>query len=341
MNAYILGTSTVKPQFAAAYNDLSQQQALPEASLLTEALDPAASCYQLSSGDARRLSRFVRMGVVASMDCLQKSGVATPDGIAVGTGLGGEESAEKFLHSFIHHETQTLSPTPFFQSLPNNVSGQIALMLRNYSYNMTYSHRGFSFESALLDGLLLLSEMPQEAAILVGGLDEAAPYYHKALAAEGVAKRHYERVENSQLPGFVLSGGASFMVLSSTSTDPAAIRLRAVRTLRSPADSAEFSALCQEVLDAEGIAVADLSMLLSGRSGDRTADRKLKQVEEDLFADTPKRYFKNLCGEYHTASAFGVWYAVELLRQVDAPAGPVLLINQYNDTNYSLILLSR
>lgn len=339
MTAYIISTATIRPQFAAVYNQVrEQQQYVLDSHVLETALDPAHNPY-LTSSEARRLSRFVRLGVHASLDCLHHVNRPTLDGIAVGTGLGGEESAEKFLHSFIHNETQTLSPSPFFQSLPNNVSGQIALSLGSHAYNMTYSHRGFSFESALVDGMLLLSEQDHRAHVMVGGVDEAAPEYHRALATEGMAKQQYERVETSQSPGFVLGGGATFLILSSQANGSKAVQIRAVDMIYNPLDATQLEQRCRELLSQEGINPAEISVLLSGRCGDRAKDDKLRQVEERLFAETPKRYFKNLCGEYHTASAFGVWYAVELLKQSADPTQHVLLINQYNDTNYSIILL--
>ena len=70
------------------------------------------------------------------------------------TGLGCLEDTEKFLSSIYTNEEKLLNPTPFIQSTHNTVAGAIALAIKCHGYNATYTHRGFSFESALEDALI-------------------------------------------------------------------------------------------------------------------------------------------------------------------------------------------
>ena len=53
---------------------------------------------------------------------------------------------------------QMLNPTAFIQSTFNTVGAQLALLLKIHAYNVTYVHRGLSFESALIDGIISIAE---------------------------------------------------------------------------------------------------------------------------------------------------------------------------------------
>ena len=103
----------------------------------------------------RRMSRFVRMGVATAMQCLS-SGVSADriDAIVTATGWGCLADSEKFLRNLLEQDEELLNPTPFIQSTFNTIGAQVALLCSNHSYNMTYVHRGHSFESALLDGVM-------------------------------------------------------------------------------------------------------------------------------------------------------------------------------------------
>ena len=49
----------------------------------------------------RRMSRIIKMGVAAAMDCLQESGVAVPDAIVTGTAYGCLEDTGIFLSKMV------------------------------------------------------------------------------------------------------------------------------------------------------------------------------------------------------------------------------------------------
>lgn len=66
----------------------------------------------------------------------------------------------------------------------NTIGAQIALLTGNHSYNNTYVHRGFSFESALLDAALLLQE-GEASTVLAGAVDEMTPALHAILGRMG------------------------------------------------------------------------------------------------------------------------------------------------------------
>ena len=61
-----------------------------------------------------------------------------------------------FLTKMVENNEELLTPTAFIQSTHNTIGAQIALMLQCNNYNNAFVHRGFSFESALLDAMLLI-----------------------------------------------------------------------------------------------------------------------------------------------------------------------------------------
>lgn len=123
----------------------------------------------------RRMSRWVKQGVATGMECLKKSiQLEQVDGIVTATGLGCLENSEKFLKNLLENDEDLLNPTPFIQSTFNTIGAQIGLLCRNHAYNMTFTNRGNSFESALLDAMLLLQEDSYHH-ILVGAIDYNIP----------------------------------------------------------------------------------------------------------------------------------------------------------------------
>ncbi|MGY3091495.1 3-oxoacyl-[acyl-carrier-protein] synthase II [Hymenobacter sp. UYAg731] len=335
MHAYINGLRSISPAPDASTGSVGFRRAV----------DPPYAGV-LNPGEMRRMPRLVKMGLYAATQCLADAGLATVDAIAVGTGLGSFEGFEKFEAALLQQQEGTVSPTPFIQSLDNAVAGQIALSLQCYGSNMTYTHRGFSFETALLDGLLLLAEGDGVANVLVGGLDETTPTYAALLARAGHLNRAPGPVEHSRTPGVQPGEGATFMVLSAERQAGTLAAVRAVRTLFSPRTALEVEAAVAALLQEQQLLPADLGLVLLGHSGDAAADHKLRALAAGLLAATPREYFKNYCGEYHTAAAFAVGLGVHRLAP---PTGAVpanapetcLIVNQYRDINYSFILLTR
>jgi len=94
--------------------------------------------------------------------------------------------------------------------------------------------------------------------------------------------------------------------------------------------------------------------LLAGASGDVMHDQFINRLCDAIFNQAVQLKFKHLCGEYCTASSFGVWMGASVLRKQQIPpvaranqtAAPssiktVLIVNQYMARNYSFVLLAR
>lgn len=124
----------------------------------------------------RRMSRIIKMGVACGLECISTLPSEKVHAIITATGLGCLADTEKFLNTIIENEEQLLNPTPFIQSTFNTIGAQIALLRQIHAYNMTYVHRGLSFESALLDGMMRIWEGDEN--VLVGAIDEITPNSH-------------------------------------------------------------------------------------------------------------------------------------------------------------------
>src|ERR1700753_1764310 len=119
-----------------------------------------------------------------------------------------------------------LQPSTFIQSTHNTVGAQIALLLQCTGYNNTFVHRGFSFESALLDAILLLAD-GQADTVLAGGIDEITPASHALLSRFGLY-RHTTAGE-----------GAAFFLLAGQPSERDLARLDGMTTLYKPSTDAE------------------------------------------------------------------------------------------------------
>ena len=135
--------------------------------------------------EARRLSPLMKRAVYVSQQVLSEAGVAVPDAVLTGTGLGCIGNTELFLKSLTGVSDAPLRPTHFMQSTHNTVGSLIAIRLHCHGCNVTYSHGGISFESALLDAFLQLKAGRIDNA-LVGAFEEMTPDFAAMLAKAGI-----------------------------------------------------------------------------------------------------------------------------------------------------------
>lgn len=351
MEAYIKSTAAISPQSTFSSEDYLKEMVVPEGEYLKCAepdykdfIDPKLS---------RRMARIIKMGVSAAIKSLRDAGVENPGAIIIGTGLGCLKDTERFLTDLIENNEGVLSPTPFIQSTHNTIGGQIALMLGCNHYNFTYVHRGHSFESSLLDGMMKLSEGADN--VLVGGVDESTEATYnimQQMKCAGALYPDYFRLEK-KLDQPVLGEGSAFFVISDQPGPNDYAKISGIKTLYNPANSQEVIETVADFLDEQGLMPGKVSVLLTGKNGVASEDKFYHEVHQGLFAEKPLAGFKNLCGEYQTAAAFGMNLASNMLKEqtvfpVTVLSGipgdsieHVLLYNHYKGKNHNLILLSR
>ncbi|MEJ2594727.1 MAG: beta-ketoacyl-[acyl-carrier-protein] synthase family protein [bacterium] len=301
----------------------------------------------------RRMSKIVRMGMVASQTALKDSGTDHPDAIITGTGMGCQADTEKFLNAMIDDRENLLNPTAFIQSTHNTMGAQIALMSGNNNYNLAFVHRTFSFESALLDSLIRFRENKAQN-ILVGGIDEITEESWKIKTHINYFSR--EEVNNLELTekktiGALAGESASFFVLSKYHSENTYARLLGVETFFKPKSREETIGRVRQKIEANGLRPQDMDLVLMGYNGDKAFDKIYDDVGDALFKHADIGFFKHLCGEHDTASAFATWLAARILkekkmpeilirkrRRKDLPRN-ILIYNQFRNINHSLILL--
>lgn len=299
----------------------------------------------------RRMSVGVKMGVVASSLALKEAKIETPDAIITGSGMGCLQDSEKFLKNIIDNDEQFLTPTAFIQSTHNTVGAQIALGLGCKAYNVTYVHDATSFETSLIDAMMMLDE--GEENILVGGVDEIGKYttdLHKLVGHVKDENTLKEGVLNSNSKGAVYSEGSQFFVLENKKTENSYAELVDVITYDTILEE-EISTKIETFLSANNLVVSELDAVVLGLNGDVEFDGIYKQLQDAILSETPQVYYKHLSGEYNTASAFGMWTAYKMIKNQEIPENlllnsiqkspikNVLLYNQYRGKNHSFVLL--
>ena len=298
------------------------------------------------------MSRVIKMGVAASLHCLQEAGIENPDAIITGTAYGCLEDTGLFLQKMVQNKEEMLTPTAFIQSTHNTIGAQIALLLKCNGYNNTFVHRGFSFETALMDAMMLLQEKTANN-VLIGGVDEITDFSFEITSRFGLFKKSIDSNLNlfsTPSKGSIAGEGASFFLLCNQSSPKDYAALDAVTTFYKPSDNKEVEENIREFLNEQSLLPMDVDILLCGRSGDDKGDKIYDHVQNTIFKQVPAINYKHLCGEYPTSSAFALWLASALVKNQSLPPvfpNPekkrihrILIYNHYQMIHHSLMLVS-
>lgn len=353
MKAYIRGIGNISPQKTFDKN-VFLDEAVAHKNNMLFCVDPVYKEY-INPLQLRRMSRTLRMGVTSAKICLADSGIEMPDAIITGTGFGCTEDTEKFLLAMLNNHELQLTPTAFMQSTHNTISGQVAIMLQCKGYNFTYVHRGASFEAALLDSLLLIEE-GNAHKILVGGFDENSQNLHTTTGRMGHWKK--ENINSLQLldsktEGTVSGEGSAFFMLTDSEDENNYAAIKGLSIFYKPENVNETEQKLNEFLQQNNLKTDDIDLVVYGYNGDSRTDYIFDQIRGSVFQNTAAAYYKHLCGDYYTSTAFALWLtATAVKKQVvpdavrigNAPEGPiknVLIFNHYRNRNYSFILVSQ
>lgn len=286
--------------------------------------------------ELRRMSKILRNGIVAARIAMDESNCQNPDAILTGTGLGCATDTEKFLISMVENNESLLTPTSFIQSTHNTLGGGIAIGLGCHNYNMTYVHRGFSFESALQDAQLMMESGEIENA-LVGGFDEMTNNHTNIL-------RSSEQFNPDR--GAVPGQGAGFFVLNSEKRETTYAELSEVKTLY----KASSEEILKKINDLIGSLDSSKTLVILGENGIQ-AEQEVYDNFKNIFTELNTATYKELCGEYYTSTAFAMWLGVQILAKQKIPAivnadNPemsnienILIYNIFDQKETSLILL--
>lgn len=334
MNIYITQWSSINPVF------LPDNSAYPKLGDATEEI--RLQCYEpdyklFITGPAvrRRMSRAMKMGTTAALQCLNHCH-NTPDAILTATGLGCLSDTERFLHTIHENKEELLNPTPFIQSTFNAVGAQIAIALNNTNYNNTYVHRGFSFESAVVDARMLLLEN-EAKNVLVGSYEELTDTSLDIFSRLGWYRK-----------GGKAGEGAQFFLLSTEEKSP--YRLKDIAFALKPSESDLLEKL-QLFLKRNQLYPEAVDCLISGESGNEEEQAFYDAIEKNLPNVSVVTY-KHRSGDYSTVSSFALWLSLQIMQTNQIPAcliksnkegiiQNILIYNHFRNNNHSFILLEK
>ena len=326
---FINGLGYVNAQF----NEAISEEIVELTDHITKAKLPSLKDV-ISPVMSRRMASGVKLGIYASKKALEEANVEQPDAIITGTALGCLLDSEKFLTNIIQNNEEFLTPTAFIQSTHNTVGSQVALHLGCNAYNFTYTNGFNSFENALLDGFLQIQES-QEQAILVGGMDE-------------IGERTYElqqligQIETDDNNGDKYSEGAHFFLISDEKKSNTYAKIKDV-FIQNEYNQDELLSEFTKFIQLNNIELSDINAIISGE--DNLLNDSLLNDSISIFS------YKNIIGEYGTASAFGLVLGCELLKNQVLPKQfkknhvevgnykTVLLVNGHKGKDLSLLLL--
>jgi hypothetical protein len=353
MGIYIKSGSMISPQETYDKGEFPKQ--------ITEVISDRLTCVEPEYRNLinplllRRMPRILKMGLASAQLCINRSGGISPDGIIVGTGLGCLDNLEKFLMDVIDNQEHIKSVLPFINSTHNAVAAQISMLLSNQNYNVTYCHRGFSFESALTDAMMLINE-GQAEHVLVGGIDECTSDFmllHSYLKKwkNPVSNLH---LSNSNTPGTIAGEGSAFFMLSSEPDEYHPVCIEGLHTFFTPSgtDLAGIWAETTGFLNGLNLSADDVDGVMTGINGDCRFDHVYTDFIEQFFKNKDAFYFKHLCGEYYTSVSFALWLGyviagqkeispiIRLNKDTSKQLNRLLIYNQLKNTEHSLILIN-
>ncbi len=263
-------------------------------------LDPTAT---------RRMSKVLKNSLLTAKQAMEQQGIAELDAVITGTAWGCQEDTTKFLDSFESMGEELLSPTSFIQSTHNTIGGLIAMSVKCNGYNNTISHDFMSFETSLLDAVLLMKENKKNMNCYVGGIDELTNF------SAGIFEN--AKCFNGTHP---VAEAATCFIVHNDSTQKK---------------------------------TAKLSTITFTQSIDQTLLDLIKQNQPDLIlssspiaTDVPVFDYRTLCGEFSSASAFGLYLAGELFSKPQAKSAlgitvsslkKIALINVYPEGRCSYL----
>jgi hypothetical protein len=263
----------------------------------------------------RRMSRVVKMGVTAALQCLETADVEIPDAVITATGWGCLADTFKFLGEIGEKNEETLSPATFIQSTHNTVGGQIALMLECQEYNSVYVHDSSSFEHGLLDAMMLLKEGKKN--VLIGGIDEISEIDFMLKDQAGWWKKEpvTQPIFQSNSSGTLAGEGASFFLLGNKNENTNYTCVEDVSL--SPGKDAVV--ILHELLSANDLVPNDIDLVISGINGDKLTNKAYLDFVGTQLVSAQHCCYKHLTGEFDSASAFSLWLADQILKTRSVP----------------------
>ena len=217
----------------------------------------------------------------------------------------------------------------------NSLASQVAIQFKLGGENHTITHGPVSFELAVWQAMVLL-KTGRAGYVLACGVDELNPYAAYAGHDFGLWRltggpQPPGRNRGGRLPGAFPGEGAAAFLLGGSPAGRGTPYIKGVKVRPliardwsrvSPEEEVDF---LQQTITAAGLHVGDLDLILTGADGEaQLRDLYLPSLTA-LFKAGGREigygHYKNLCGEFCSASAIGLALAVEMLQGSQIPPG--------------------
>ena len=258
----------------------------------------------LTPNQRRRLSRLQQMALITA----RHSHAPDPSqriAVAIGTGLGCMEDAGTFIENLITKDEREPMPSRFPNSVHNSPAGQVAIDQSAHGMNSAPTMGEITFETALWQGITQLATGEVDGA-LVGAVDEMDKY----LLCIG---QRWGAWTEQVIPG----EGA--VVVSLAPAEKVSNPLARVTTVKFGRYRRPFDAGREADWIASAVDLKKVGVILSGAKGFRQLNPFYEAVVAALTQRAGKEIehqtYRQLCGEFHSASAFGFSVALKLARE--------------------------
>jgi 3-oxoacyl-(acyl-carrier-protein) synthase len=277
---------------------------LPAGKGLVHSCGALKDTSMLTPNQRRRLSRLQQMALITA----RQSHAPDPSqrvSVNIGTGLGCMEDAGTFIENLVTKDEREPMPSRFPNSVHNSPAGQVAIDQGARGLNSAPTVGEITFEAALWQGLCQLAT-DEADQVLAGAVDEMDKY----LLSIG---QRWGAWTDTVLPG----EGA--VVASLAPAEKAATSLARVTALKLGRYRKPFDAQREADWITSAVDFSQVGIILSGAGGFRLLDPLYQGVVTALTersgGSLEHRTYKQLCGEFHSASAFGFSVAVNLARE--------------------------
>ncbi|MDR1792244.1 MAG: beta-ketoacyl synthase chain length factor [Bacteroidales bacterium] len=318
-------------------------------------IDPQDWTDFIQPKEGRRAGKLLKRAIAVSLTALREANTKVPDAIVAGTGLGCVEHTENFLKALVDTGEDLLPPTPFMLSTHNTIASYIAIMLACHGYNATYSHRGLSFDAALLDAFMQIETNTAKNALVIGN-DELTDDYFRMLGKIDYWKKG--KISPSILHkkdtvgSFAGECSVSFVISDSVHNHTIA-QIKGIEILYQPSVSEVFQTIIL-LLAKNELGLKNIDAVLMGVNGDVAFDKLYLSVCQSIMKEKPLLWYKHLFGESYTASGLGLHVATTILKNGFSPAflnykkdkavkniRNILILNHFQNKDFSIILLSK
>lgn len=324
---------------------------LPEAGVIAYRCADLPEQEELEPNKRRRMNHLLKMAVIATRRARAASEQPPPPGertaICLGTGLGCLTDTFDFLSNMVAEKESAPMPAKFIRSVHNAPAAQAAMEIDARGLNSSPTHREITFETALWQAIGELKSDRADRAY-AGACDELSPYLVSAGRSLGwwsedpgpiePFKPRGEPLPTSQLSSTIgprlgsharptPGEGAVVVSLSAELGDtvpPHALarvgccalgRWRMDPSGKFDADSE--SAWIESTLRRNGVSLNEIDLLLTGANGRPELDvmylRSHAALQTRARRPIPLATYKQLCGEFASASAVGFALAVGIV----------------------------